>query len=148
MTAAEVPWPWPGDTELDKRTRICHDYRRELRRLNPDLCDRMDAAAHRLGQHWVSPQRATLDLDSTLPAAEMARHLNGEVSAEQIRQWGARHARGLPGVPRHRDRAATPCTGWVTSSITSGNSGRPEPRGRFETRDKSHYHRLVSGGPT
>ena len=110
-TTSEVPWPWPGDTELDKRTRICHDYRRELRRLDPDLCDRMDAAAHRLGQHWVSPQRATLDLDSQLPAAEMARHLNGEVSAEQIRQWGARHARDVAagnrcpaGIPRRTDR--------------------------------------------
>lgn len=104
MTAAEVPWPWPGDTELDKRTRICHDYRRELRRLDPALCDRMDAAARRLGQHWVAPQLATMDLDSTLPAAEMARYLNGEVTADQIRQWGARHARGGPGVPRQRDR--------------------------------------------
>jgi len=101
---AEVPWPWPGDTELDKRTRICHDYRRELRRLDRDLCDRMDAAACRLGQHWVAPRPATLDLDGMLPAAEMARYLNGEVKADQIRQWGARHARGAPGVPRYKDR--------------------------------------------
>jgi hypothetical protein len=104
MDDPEVPWPWPGDTELDKRTRICHDYRRELRRLDPDLCDRMDAAACRLGQHWVAPRPATLDLDSTLSAAEMARYLNHEVTADQIRQWGARHAQGKPGIPRHTDR--------------------------------------------
>jgi hypothetical protein len=104
VTAAEVPWPWPGDTELDKRTRICHDYRRELRRLDPDLCDRMDAAACRLGQHWVAPRPATLDLDSMLPAAEMARYLNHEISADQIRQLGCRHARGGNGIPRHTDR--------------------------------------------
>jgi hypothetical protein len=90
VTTAEVPWPWPGDTELDKRTRICHDYRLALRRLDRDMCDRMDAAAHRLGQHWVAPVPATLDLEAMLPAAEMARYLHHEVRADQIRQWGCR----------------------------------------------------------
>jgi hypothetical protein len=104
MTTAEVPWPWPGDTETDKARRICWDYRRELRRLNPELCDRMDAAARRLGQHWVAPQPATLDLNAALPAAEMARYLNHEVTADQIRQWGTRHAQGRPGVPRLTNR--------------------------------------------
>lgn len=100
MTAAEVPWPWPGDTELDRRTRIFHDYRREFARRCPDVVARMDAAACRLGQgHWIIPQQATMDLDSTLPAAEMARYLNGEVSADQIRQWGSRGV-----IPRRKDR--------------------------------------------
>lgn len=99
-----MPWPWPGDTELDKRTRIFHDYHREFARHCPDIVARLDAAACRLGQHWVTPQRATMDLDTLLPAAEMARYLNGEVSADQIRQWGARHARGGHGIPRRTDR--------------------------------------------
>lgn len=87
---AEVPWPWPGDTDTDKARRIAHDYRRELLRLDPDLCGRMDAAARRLGQHWIAPQRADLDLNAELTAAEMSRHLHGEITADRIRQWAAR----------------------------------------------------------
>jgi hypothetical protein len=90
VSEAEVPWPWPGDTDLDKARRVARDYRRELLRRDPELCHRMDAAARRLGQHWIAPERANLDLEVRLTAADMARHLHGEPSAELIRQWGAR----------------------------------------------------------
>jgi hypothetical protein len=99
MIEPPVPWPWPGDTELDKTRRVFHDYRREFRRIAPDVVARLDAAARRLGQYWVAPTRADLDLEATLPAADMARHLGGDLTADRIRQWGARGH-----VPRRTDR--------------------------------------------
>lgn len=94
-----IPWPFPGDTELDKARRIAQDYRRELARLDPDLCDQLDAAAHRLGQHWIAPRRADLDLEAKLRPARLAEHLAGQVTANQISQWGTRNR-----IPRHTDR--------------------------------------------
>jgi hypothetical protein len=85
-----VPWPFPGDTEVDKARRVAHDYRRELARFAPDLCDRLDEAFHRLGQHWVAPVRAALDLNAQLRAAHLAEYLAGEVTANRISQWGTR----------------------------------------------------------
>lgn len=41
-TTDTVPWPFPGDNELDKARRIARDYRGALQRLAPDLCARMD----------------------------------------------------------------------------------------------------------
>jgi hypothetical protein len=94
-----VPWPFPGDTELDKARRIAQDYRRELARLDPDLCRQLDDAARRLGQPWIAPIRADLDLDTKLHPARLAEHLAGQVTANQISQWGTRRR-----IPRHTDR--------------------------------------------
>jgi DNA-binding GntR family transcriptional regulator len=94
-----VPWPWPGDTDIDKARRVAHDYRRELARLDPDMCARLDHAYHRLGQHWIAPARADLDLNAEHPPARLAEYLAGEVTANQISQWGTRSR-----IPRHTDR--------------------------------------------
>jgi hypothetical protein len=102
-TQPVIPWPRREDTPLDIARAIAHDYRREVLRLDPDLCHRMDAAAHRLGQGWVAPRAATLDLDARLTAVDMSRYLHGDITADQIRQWGARHARGGNGIPRYTD---------------------------------------------
>lgn len=98
MTDA-VPWPWPGDTEVDKARRVAHDYRRELARHDPDMCHRLDQAYQRLGQHWIAPVTATLDLEARLRPARLAEYLAGEVTANQISQWGSRRR-----IPRRTDR--------------------------------------------
>jgi hypothetical protein len=93
-----VPWPFPGDTELDKARRIAQDYRRELARLDPDLCARMDDAARRLGQRWIAPDHTTLDLEAKYPAVQMVTYLAGDVTYDQLRKWGSRGK-----IPRYHD---------------------------------------------
>lgn len=80
-----VPWPFPGDSELDKARHIARDYRAELARIAPELCGRLDAAACRLGQHWVTPQLAVVDTNTTVTIAEAADYL--AVSESAIRKW-------------------------------------------------------------
>lgn len=94
-----VPWPFPGDTDVDKARRVARDYRSALAQHAPDVCAQLDAAAHRLGQTWIAPARTDLDLDTDLPPARLAEHLAGEVTANQISQWGSRDK-----IPRRTDR--------------------------------------------
>jgi hypothetical protein len=94
-----VPWPWPGDTDVDKARRVAHDYRRELARHDPGMCLRLDQAYQRLGQHWIAPVPATLDLEARLRPVRLAEYLAGEVTPNQISQWGTRHR-----IRRYSDR--------------------------------------------
>lgn len=82
-----VPWPWPGDTELEKRERVARDYRNELNRIAPDVCARMDAAAHRLGQHWITPAPITYDLGDWITIKEAATMVGRTPRA--VRYWTA-----------------------------------------------------------
>lgn len=86
-----VPWPFPGDTEVDKARRVARDYRGALARHAPEVCAQLDSAARRLGQNWVAPSRADLDLNAELAPARLAEYLAGEVTANQISQWGSRN---------------------------------------------------------
>jgi len=83
-----VPWPWPGDTDLEKRERIARDYRNELFRIAPAVCAGMDAAAHRLGQHWITPEQVTFDLEAHVDAATLAEYVG--LSIDAIYQWASR----------------------------------------------------------
>lgn len=85
-----VPWMHPGDSELDKARRVAEDYRRELKRLAPDLCAQLDDAARRLGQHWIAPVRQPVDLDLMLRPIHLAEYLKGHATANRISQWGTR----------------------------------------------------------
>lgn len=98
MTQA-VPWPFPGDTDVDKARRVARDYRGALADVAPDVCAQLDDAARRLGQAWVAPAHADLDLEATLTPARLAEYLAGEVTANQISQWGSRNK-----IPRRVDR--------------------------------------------
>jgi hypothetical protein len=81
VDGGRVPWPFPGDSELDKARRIARDYRNELHRIAPEHCARMDEQARRLGQGWVTPQLATIDLDDWITVREAAEYLSLSESA-------------------------------------------------------------------
>jgi hypothetical protein len=87
----DVPWPFPGDSELDKARRVARDYRTELMRVDPELCARMDDAARRLGQDWVTPQLALVDANTVITVAEAAEYMC--LSESAIRKW----MKDLPG---------------------------------------------------
>lgn len=96
MTAEVVPWPIPGDSELDKARRVARDYRNELHRIAPEQCARMDEQARRLGQGWVTPQIAHVDLDDFVRAADLSEMVG--VSRDVIYQWAHRGH-----IARYRD---------------------------------------------
>lgn len=102
-----VPWPFPGDTEVDKARRVARDYRGALADIAPDLCARIDAAARRLGQTWIAPQLAILELDDYVPAYQLAEHVG--VKVDVIYQWAHRgHITryGRKGKPLYKVREA------------------------------------------
>lgn len=89
-----VPWPFPGDTELDKARRIARDYRAELHRLAPELCARLDDACRRLGQPWITPQRVQFDMDDWITLAQAAELVGRTPRA--VRYWTAGDPPKLP----------------------------------------------------
>lgn len=109
MTADLIPWPIPGDSELDKARRIAMDYRNELFRLAPAHCEELDAQARRLGQGWVTPQIAYVDLDSFLSARDMADLLG--VAVTTVYQWASRGH-----LDRNRDRNGRTVY-WVRQAV-------------------------------
>lgn len=82
------PWPWPGDSELEKRERIARDYRNALHALDPAYCAQLDNAYRRLGQRWITPELATIDLTAVVPAWHLAEIIG--VKPHVIYQWAHR----------------------------------------------------------
>lgn len=82
------PWPWPGDSELEKRERIARDYRNALHAIDPEYCEQIDHAYRRLGHPWITPQLSTLDLNNVVPAWQLADLLG--VKPDVIYQWARR----------------------------------------------------------
>lgn len=80
-----VPWPFPGDSALDKARHIARDYRNELHRIAPEHCERMDEQARRLGQGWVAPELVAFDLNDWVTVRQAADYLS--VSESTIRKW-------------------------------------------------------------
>ena len=96
------PWPWPGDTPLDRARRVARTYRDNLNNLDPALCAQLDQRCRDLGQGWIEPQALAHGPDDLLTAEEVADMCN--VQPSTVRQW--KH-RGLPVVttvdgPRYR----------------------------------------------
>lgn len=87
------PWPWPGDSPLDRRSRVARTYREALAEADPARCAQLDAAARRLGQGWVLPSVLDHQTDDLLTAPEVAEMCN--VQPATVRQW---RRRGLPAV--------------------------------------------------
>lgn len=91
-----LPWPWPGDTELEKRERIAREYRDELHRVAPNRCALLDAAARRLGQRWITPQPMPYAMTDWITIAEAA-DLVGRTS-RTVRYWAAGEHPKLPTI--------------------------------------------------
>lgn len=84
------PWPFPGDTALDRARAVAREYRRVLLQFAPDRVHALDRHFTNLGEPWVAPQRADLDLNAELPAQVLSDYLGGEPTADTLRQWRAR----------------------------------------------------------
>ena len=87
------PWPWPGDSPLDRARRVARTYRDALERVDPELCQQLDKRARELGQTWVQPRPLAHDHDDLLTAREVADMC--DVMPNTVRQW---KRRGLPTV--------------------------------------------------
>lgn len=87
------PWPWPGDSPLDRRSRVARTYREALAEADPARCAQLDESARRLGQGWVLPSVLDHQADDLLTAPEVAEMCN--VQPATVRQW---RNRGLPAV--------------------------------------------------
>jgi hypothetical protein len=88
VTDTVPPWPWLGDSELEKRERIARDYRNALHAIDPHYCSELDRAYQRLGHRWINPQVAILDLEAHVPAGQLAELIG--VKIDVIYQWAHR----------------------------------------------------------
>lgn len=87
------PWPWPGDSPLDRARRVARTYRDALQRADPRACDQLDARCRELGQNWTVPKPMTFGTDDLLDLDEVADMC--DVKPDTVRQW---RRRGLPTV--------------------------------------------------
>jgi hypothetical protein len=85
------PWPWPGDSPLDRARRVARSYRDALKHAAPDVCTELDRRSCELGQTWVVPKPLTYGQDDQLTAEEVADMC--DVRPDTVRQW---RKRGLP----------------------------------------------------
>lgn len=85
------PWPWPGDTPVERARRIARSYRDALLAAEPDTCTALDARAARLGQGWITPKPLAYHDDDLLTAPEVATMC--DVQPGTVDQW---RKRGLP----------------------------------------------------
>lgn len=85
------PWPWPGDSPLDRARRVARTYRDSLHSLDPALCATVDQRCRDLGQSWIVPKPLTYSADDQLTADEVADMC--DVQPSTVRQW---KRRGLP----------------------------------------------------
>lgn len=84
------PWPFPGDTPLDRARRCSYTYRAELLKLAPDLVRTIDNKLTALGEPWVAPQPVEIDLDAEHRLRDLSEHLGGVPTENVLRQWRAR----------------------------------------------------------
>lgn len=77
-------WPHPGDSTLDRARRIAESYRTALLRVDPNACARLDANAIRVGQGWIVPQPATVDMDEPLDTYELASYCYVEAATVDV----------------------------------------------------------------
>lgn len=104
------PWPHPGDTPFQRRTRIAWAYREHLRTANPVVCAALDEAMTSYGETWVCERVLTLPDDQPVTGGEAADLV--DVDLDTIRKWRTRGVRG----PDGRREYLTPCDhldrGW------------------------------------
>lgn len=79
------PWPFPGDSPLDRAKRIAQSYRSMLYAADPDACEELDKRAQGLGEGWVVPSLITVDVDSWVTVNEAAELVGRDPFA--VRRW-------------------------------------------------------------
>ena len=84
------PWPFPGDTPLDRARRCAYEYRNALLKLAPQAVRAIDEKLTALGEPWVAPQPVELDLDAEHRPRQLSELLGGTPTEETIRQWRSR----------------------------------------------------------
>jgi alkylhydroperoxidase/carboxymuconolactone decarboxylase family protein YurZ len=64
-------WPWPADTPTDRARRVAQSYRQALQRVAPATTAALDREFSALGETWVAPLLASVNLDEwvTIPTA-------------------------------------------------------------------------------
>jgi hypothetical protein len=100
----DTPWPWPGDSPLERRSRVARTYRDRLAKEAPDACAEVDASMRRLKQTWVMPKRTPLDLDELWTAEQTADFCDAQ--PRTIAEWRRRGLKvtDTPDGPRYRVR--------------------------------------------
>ena len=90
------PWPWRGDSPVERRARVARSYRDALEEVDSDGCAKLDAAMLRLGQRWVLPTVAVYVDDDLLTASLVADFAH--VTLKAVYGWRARETDPLPSV--------------------------------------------------
>ena len=96
-----IPWPWTADSREDRARRVALSYRRLMELALDGYIDdpatafaTLDAKWQELGQHWIKPVEAQLDLDDWLTPGELAELFS--LDARAFRDWARRgHLRML-----------------------------------------------------
>ncbi|MFI5783522.1 hypothetical protein [Nocardia sp. NPDC051570] len=100
------PWPFPGDTQLQRSRKTGLAYRAALHQVDPVRCAELDRRAVDLGQGWVAPVElpahlAEHALDAELSAADIEHFWR--IPASTIRTWAHREEiirrKGPDGIP-------------------------------------------------
>lgn len=98
------PWPWPGDSVLDRARRVAREYRDALAATDPQRCAALDQRVVELGQPWIVPQPVTVGPDDLLTAEQLADY--AQVGVRTINEWRRRGLEAVDTVdgPRYRPR--------------------------------------------
>jgi hypothetical protein len=100
------PWPFPGDSKLERSRKVCRSYRNALLSADPETCRFLDENAAEVGEGWVSPLESPItDVDELLSAEQISSMFF--VSPRTVRKWGYRgHIERIDrdGKPRYRLR--------------------------------------------
>ncbi len=86
-----LPWPIPGDTQLDQARTIARDLWRHLERIDPRMAQKLAARYQRFSVTWLTSRLDTYDEAVWLTTEDVAKL--GSVSARAVRMWTARGIR-------------------------------------------------------
>jgi len=88
IRARKDPWPWPGDSALDKARRTARSYREALLTADPQACAHLDAQMTACGQRWLVPTPAHTQLDDFVTLDIAGEHVG--LTADAVRKWVVR----------------------------------------------------------
>jgi hypothetical protein len=98
---AKDPWPWRGDSAVERARRVAQSYRAALAELDRERCTAIDTQMIRLGQEWVKPLLARIDLDDFVTLAR-AGELVG-LTKDAVYKWTVNRGARPPMLHTRRD---------------------------------------------